>query len=129
MNQGGKIYYCSDQFGVKFIMLKESTLPDWVMFSQSAKLKDLLTKKKFDSSQFKTSHFIRLLNSNTFNSYFKGCIEVPSDIIDGIRNNQLSDVSNYPYLQIINGDIYCKVISKEDFRNMKLLKILNDSNS
>lgn len=129
MNQGEKIYYCSDQFGMKFIKLKESKLSDWVVFSQSAKLKDILTKKKLETTQFKSSHFIRLLNSHTFNTYFKGCIELPSIIIELLRTNQLIDVSNYPYLQLINGDIYCKSISKEDFRNMKILKIFNESNS
>lgn len=119
-----KVYFCSDQFGVKFIAPIESTLTDWVVFIQSYKITDVIHGFTKSKGQFKKSHFERLLASHKYCGYFKGCIEIPIEIIDTIRKGDLPNITNYPYLQIVNGELQCKGLSKEDYRNIQIGKLI-----
>jgi len=103
-----------------------------------------------DKSQVKKWHFEKLLDRFTYTSSFKGCIKINGEIVQAIKDNRESDIIKlikndpniYPYMEVIRGDrcllqhdeklvdfdkcdiITCKKISKQDFRNIKLNKIL-----
>lgn len=107
-----------------------------------------------DKAQVKKWHFEKLIDKLTYAGNFKGCIKISDEVIQSINNGKESDVISliasdpniYPYMQIVDmlqhipdlpekdhfhksylesvSKISCKRISKEDFRNLKLNKIL-----
>jgi hypothetical protein len=124
------IYYLSDQFGSKFI--KVISIGDiwekndnWVYFYRSVYLDNILKAKPpyLDSgcfkSQIKKVHFERLLTNITYSGKFRGCIKIPNDILIS-REKCLST----PYMCLSDDKIICKEVSKEDYRNLKLNKLL-----
>ncbi len=146
----GDIYYLCDQYGPKFV--KIITIGDirtkddnWVFFYKSTYLHNIINAsfpeddRGCDKAQVKKWHFEKLIDKITYNGNFKGCIKISDEIIQSIKENE-SVIINlidhnpnlYPYMQIVGHTdvitrapkVACKIISKQDFRNLKLDKIL-----
>lgn len=153
MIEVGKIYYLADQFGCKFIKVIQigKIWGDdlWAYYFKSPYLNNVVESKysqhntQFgnkeylcDKSQIKIHHLENLLDRCSFISHFRGCIEVPKDVIEIVKNQNCNKISyqeaksikmEYPFLEAddIAKKLICKKISKEDYRNMMLNKILN----
>lgn len=128
----GDIYYLADQFGAKFVKIKDicdiqDKDDNWVIVITSSWLYSVIVDDKYcKSSQFKKWHFEKLISNFSYSGKFKGCIKINDDIIQSVLNNQKIDVENIPYMEYnISGMIVCKDISKSDFRNLKLNTILS----
>lgn len=153
----GKIYYLADQFGCKFIKViqigKIWNDDIWVYYFKSPYLNNVVEAKysqhsrelnsQFnnkeylcDKNQIKIYHLQKLIDRCSFTSEFRGCIEVPRDVIKIVENQNSEKISyqeiksikiEYPFLETddLTEKLICKKISKEDYRNMMLNKILN----
>ena len=127
-----KVYFLSDQFGARFISLRDVQIdPEWISFNQSANISDLIYNRSSGGQffgitrrQFRKSHFERLLKSYTFNGYFKGCIEIPFEVIECICEGELPNINKYDYLQIVDNEVLCRNITRDDFRAFQLDKII-----
>jgi len=132
----GEIYYCSDQFGPRFIkIIKIEEIQhkndEWVFFWSSPWLGDVIS----DSTgcvrqQIKKWNFEKLIKNFSFSGHFRGCIKVPDEVINAVKSDIKINL-NYPYMQYApfngvfsNDRILCKQISKEEYRNLKLDSIL-----
>lgn len=144
----GDIYYFSDQFGpnfVKILMIGDIWTKDenWVFFYKSSSLSNIIRASYpendigCDKAQVKRWHFEKLIDKFTYSSHFKGCIKIDNDLIQKMKEGKESDVihlisndpNKYPYIEVIGSvlsgyRVSCKRISKQDFRNLKLNKIL-----
>ncbi len=131
----GGIYYLSDQFGCKFIrIVKTGDIWDkndpWAYYLQSTSLNDIIysdlnkgyLKGNSHTSQMKIVHLEKLLTNYSFRGRFKGCIKIEDSIINLVKN-QIGQVS-LPYIECIDDNFICKEISKEEYRNFILDKIL-----
>lgn len=149
----GDIYYLSDQYGPKFVKIITIGDKDdnWVFFYKSTFLEKIVntdidqenSQNLVDKAQLKKWNFEKLIDKFTYNVNFKGCIKICDNVIRDIRDGREIDVVNlinsdpniYPYMTIDTWSslliknceykrICCKRISKQEFRNLKLNKIL-----
>jgi len=146
----GDIYYLCDQYGPKFVKIIQigdlwNKDDNWVFFYKSAYLKNIVNASfpeddrgcdgrsgDPNKAQVKKWHFEKLIEKITYVGNFKGCIKISDEIIESIKNGEsdiinliTTDPSIYPYMCVISEDrVSCKRISKQDFRNLKLNKIL-----
>lgn len=138
----GEIFYLSDQFGPKFIRIKDID-ETWIRFYKCPNLNHLNDLKFLSpmelklivecgyikESQMKRVPFERLYNNFTFKNEFKGCIKIPDYIIKNVENYKLINIEKFPYLKLndekFKNDIICKKISEQDFRNLQLGRILD----
>lgn len=157
MIEVGKIYYLADQFGCKFIkVIQIGKIWDddlWAYYFKSPYLNNVIEAKysqhsrelnsQFnnkeylcDKNQIKIYHLQKLIDRQSYGSDFRGCIEVPQNIIDICKSMIIGETS-YEEVKKMNLDfsfvetddltekLVCKKISKEDYRNMILNKILS----
>lgn len=127
-----EIYYLCDQFGPKFIKIFDQD-NDWVFYYKSTKLFDIVNQINCNRSQIKRWNFDKLLNIFSYNGFFKGCIKLDNNIVNIITGSATARLSesinkslivNCEFIEYKNHEIICKKISKDDFRNLKLNKIL-----
>ena len=134
----GKFYYYSDQFGCRFIKITQIT-DIWVKFYKCPSLNHIINhSNKFFSheigkficepSQCKKWMFDKLLNNFTFEksskSQFRGCFEIDDKIVNSISNGVIPNIDN-DHLLTFENDIIPKVISEDNFRNLKINMVLD----
>lgn len=134
----GEIYYCSDQFGPRFIKIikiedVQNKNDDWVFFWSSPWLGNIIFECESGGcarQQMKKWLFEKLLKLS-FGSRFKGCIKVPNEVIEAVKSNTKINLNSVymqyaPFNGIFSNDrIMCKVISKEEYRNLTIDSIVD----
>ena len=133
----GDVYYMSDQFGVRFVKITDickiwdSSGDIWVVVDSSPWLKSVIDDMG-NKSQYKMDYFERLISEFKFNIKFRGAILIPDNIIQSVSNDEKIDI-NLPYItdqspntsSTIFHRYLCRELSKDDFRNIKLNRILD----
>jgi hypothetical protein len=156
MIEVGKIYYLADQFGCNFIKViqvgKIWNEDLWAYYFKSPYLNNVIearysqhnTKQSqfenkeylCDKNQIKIYHLQKMIDRQSYGSEFRGCIEVPSNVIDICKSMNYRIISyeevkkmnlDFPFIETddLTEKLICKKISKEDYRNMILNNILS----
>lgn len=128
----GDIYYLSDQFGSKFIKIISigdvwDKNDNWVYFYRSVYLNSIVKVNEHNysnsdcfKSNIKKMHFERLVQNLTYSGKFKGAILITQELINSKEKCLLT-----PFMTMSDDNrIICKGISKDEYRNLKLNRLL-----